>query len=64
MKNFEIRILLRHYWNQEFKATEAAKKICEVEEKDVVSVCTSQKWFINFNKGHTYLRDKPSTGAL
>jgi len=43
MVNFEIRILLRYYQKQEFKAVEAEKKICEVEGKDVISICTSQK---------------------
>ena len=29
MENYEIRVLLRHYWKQEFKANEAARKIVE-----------------------------------
>ena len=55
MKNFEIRILLRHYWKQEFEAAEAVKKICEMEGKDAVSVRISQKWLKKFNKGHTII---------
>ena len=62
MENFEIRVLLRHYWKQEFKATEAAKKICEVEGEEVVAVRTAQKWFKKFNDGHTDLRDEPRSG--
>ena len=30
-RNIEIRAILRHYWKRNFKETEAAKKICEVE---------------------------------
>ena len=51
-KNFEIIILLHHYWKQEFKSAEAAKEICEVEREDVVSIRTAQKWFRKFNEGH------------
>jgi len=36
---------LHHYRKQGFKAAEVAKKICKVEEKDVVSISTEQKWF-------------------
>ena len=28
---FEIRVLLKHYWKQDYKAAAAARKICEVE---------------------------------
>ena len=62
MENYEIRILLRHYWKQQFKAAEAAKKICKVEGEDVLSIRTAQKWFKKFNEGHTDLRDDPRSG--
>ena len=62
MENFEIRILLLHYWKKEFKAAEAAKKICVVEEEDVVLIHTVQKWFKKFNEGHTDLRDEARLG--
>jgi hypothetical protein len=26
MKNYEVRVLLRHYWKQNYKAVAAAKK--------------------------------------
>ena len=31
MNNFEIRILIRHYWQKGLSASAAAAKICEVE---------------------------------
>ena len=34
---FEIRVLLKHYWKQDYKAAAAARRICEVEDKGVVS---------------------------
>ena len=42
--NIEIRAVLRHYWKQKFKATEAAKKICEVEGEGTVEIKTAQFW--------------------
>lgn len=36
---------LCHYWEQEFRATEVARKIYKVEGSDVVSILTAQKWF-------------------
>ena len=62
MENYEIRVLLRHYWRQHFKAIDAAKKICQVEGERTVSVCTAQKWFKRFNEGHTNLNDEPRSG--
>ncbi|PSN43211.1 hypothetical protein C0J52_26488, partial [Blattella germanica] len=32
---FEIRVLLKHYWKQDYKAAAAARKICEVEGEGV-----------------------------
>ena len=40
--NFEIRILLKHYWKQDYKAAAAARRICEMEEKGVVSERVAQ----------------------
>jgi len=59
METSEIRILLRHYWKQKFKAAEAANNIYEVEAEYIVSIRIAQKWFKKFNEGHTYLRDEP-----
>lgn len=62
MNNFEIRVLLRHYWKQHINAKEAATKICDIEGKDIVSIRTAQKWFKKFNEGHTNLEDESRSG--
>ena len=41
MKNCGTRLLLLHYWKQEFKATDASK-ICQVEGKGTVTERTVQ----------------------
>ena len=62
MEKLEIRTLLRHYWKQQFKASEAARKICEVEGENVVSLRIAQKWFKKFNEGDYDLYDQPRSG--
>lgn len=62
MDKLEIRILLKHYWKQNFRAIDAAKKICEVEGDNSVSIRTVQKWFEKFNKGDMGLNDYPRSG--
>jgi transposase len=62
MKILEIRVLLHYYWKQNFKAIEAAKKICEVEGEGVISNRTAQNWFERFNDGDTSLEDEPRSG--
>ena len=42
---FEIRFLLKHYWKQDYKATAAVQRICEMEGEGVVSECVAQRWF-------------------
>jgi histone-lysine N-methyltransferase SETMAR len=58
----EIRVLLCYYWKQNLKATEAVKKIYEVEDEDVISNRTAQNWFKRFNDGDTSLEDEPRSG--
>lgn len=62
MKNFYFRALLLHYWKQNFKATDAAQKICEVEGEGSISIRAAQKWFKKFNEGDTSLDDQPRSG--
>ena len=50
--------ILRCHCEQLFRATEAEKKICEVEKKEVVSFCRAQKWFKEFNERHTDISDE------
>ena len=61
-QNLEIRVLLRHYWKQGYKAAAAAKKICEVEGDGVVSTRTAQNWFERFKEGLTSLDDSARSG--
>ena len=62
MENFEIRVLLRHYWKQGFNATAATKKVCKVEGDNVVSNRTAQNWFKRFNEGDIDLGDNARSG--
>ena len=61
MDKIEIRTL-RHYWKQNFKASEATRKICDVEGEDVVSTRVAQRWFEKFNSGQNDLQDQPRSG--
>ncbi len=45
-EKLEIRVLLRHYWKQDYTATAAANKICEVEGDGVVSTRTAQNRYL------------------
>jgi transposase len=56
-------VLLRHYWKQKLKATEAAKKIHEAEGEGVISNLIAQNWFKRFNDGDTSLEDEPRSGS-
>lgn len=59
---FEILVLLRHYWKQDFKATDAVKRICEIEGDDIVKVRMAQKWFKRFSDGDLSLQRKEGSG--
>lgn len=59
---FEIRVLLKHYWKQDYKAAAAARKICEVEGEGVVSERVAQRWFQRFNNGEENTKDLPRSG--
>ena len=45
LTKFEIRVLLKRYWKQDYKATAAARRICEVEGEGVVTELVAQRWF-------------------
>ena len=49
-------MLLHHYWKQDFKATDAVKRICEIEDDDIVKVCMAQKLFKRFSDGDLNLQ--------
>ena len=48
MDKIEIWILLKHYWKQNYSASAAARKICEVEGVDVVTARIARRWFQKF----------------
>ena len=60
--NFELRVLLRHFWRQNLDAKAAAKAICDVEGEGVVAPQTGQKLFKRFNEGDLDLEDRPRSG--
>ena len=41
--NFELRVLLRHYWRKNLDAKAAAKAVFDVEGEDTVAPRTAQK---------------------
>jgi hypothetical protein len=58
MEKYEVRVLLRHYWKQNYKAVAAAKEICDVEGEGAVNECTAQLWFKRFASGNLSLEDE------
>ena len=58
---FEIRVLLKHYWRQDYKVAAAARRICEVEE-GVIGECVAQQWFQSFNTGEENTKDFTRSG--
>jgi hypothetical protein len=37
MEKYEVRVLLKHYWKQNYKAAAAAKKKCYFEDEGAVN---------------------------
>ena len=37
LTKFEIRVLLKHYWKQDYKTAAMAQRICEMEGEGVIS---------------------------
>ena len=58
---FEIRVLLKQYWKQDYKAAAEARRICEVEE-GVIGECVAQQWFQRFNTGEENTKNLPYSG--
>ena len=48
---FEIRVLLKLDWKQDYKAAAAARIECEVEGESVINERVAQRWFLRFNTG-------------
>ena len=51
LTKFEIGVLLKHYWKQDYKAAAVARRIYEVEGEGFVSELVAQQWFQCFNTG-------------
>ena len=58
----EILAILRHYFKLGLKATEAARRIREVEGNEAISDRTAQNWFKRFKGGDISLEIKPKSG--
>ena len=62
LTTFEVRVLLKHYWKQDYKAAAAARKIREVEAEGVVSEHAAQRWFQCLNTGGENTKDLSRSG--
>ena len=51
LATFEIRVLLKHCWKQDYKAAVTARRVREVEGEGVISERVAQRWFQRFNTG-------------
>lgn len=60
--NLEILAILRHYYKQGFKATDAARIICQFEGEDAISERTSQNWYKRFKSGDMSLQIRSRSG--
>jgi hypothetical protein len=56
MEKYGVRVLLRHYWKQNYKAAE--KKKCDAESEGAVNERTAQWWFKRFASGNLNLEDE------
>jgi hypothetical protein len=55
---YEVWVLLRHFWKENYKATAAAKKICDIEGEGAVNEHMAQQWFKRFASGNLSLEDE------
>src|SRR3569832_799497 len=60
--NIEIWAISGHYLKQNFKATEAAIIICEVESEGAVEIKTAQFCCRRFSDGDNSLKNQPRRG--
>ena len=62
LTEFEIKVLLKHYWKQDYKAAATVRRICEVKEEGVISEHVTQWWFQCFNTGEENSKDLQHSG--
>jgi hypothetical protein len=61
MEKYEVRVLLRHYWKQNYKAAPAENK-CDVEGEGAVNERTAQRWFKSFASDNLSSEDEQRPG--
>jgi transposase len=61
MEKYEVRLPLRHYWKQNYKAAAAAKIECDAEGEGAVKR-TAQRWFKMFASDNLSLEDEQRPG--
>ena len=59
---FEIRVVLKHYWKQDYEAAATAERIYEVKGEVIVSKHVEQRWFQSFNIGKENTKDLSCSG--
>jgi sulfur relay (sulfurtransferase) DsrC/TusE family protein len=53
IEKYEVRVLLRHYWKQNYKTAAAANTVCcDAEGEGAVNECTAQRLFKRFASGN------------
>jgi transposase len=63
MEKYEVRVLLRHYWKQNYShGSSKNKKKCDVEGRGAVNEHTAQRWFKQFASGNLSLEDEQRPG--
>ena len=63
-QKFEIRVLLKHYWKQNYKAAAVARRIYEVEGESVITERVA-RLFQRFNTGKKkYILKDPNYGIM
>jgi hypothetical protein len=58
MEKYEVRVLLRHYWKQNYIKPRQQQKLCDVEGEGAVNERTAQRWFKRFASGNLNLEDE------
>jgi transposase len=61
IKKYKVRVLLRRYGKQNYKAAAEAKK-CDIEGEGTVNERTAQQWFKRFASGNLSLEDEQRPG--
>jgi hypothetical protein len=65
MEKYKVRVLLRHYWKQNYKAVAAAEGgggNSDVEGEGAVNEHTAQQWFKHFASSNLSLEDEQRRG--